>query len=337
MIRRALLALAALAVMARADTGIYQRFQPFNDGPPRNWRYLHPNQGFGFFPTNASGAGEAGGFFFPKTFTAYYADTVLNGTFGRGTPLSASGTIRLDEVSFNPGYTTSVYVGHVRKGDTNTDGLFVNIVGMALTGTDGSAILVSPVVQFSDGSAFLGDSIKLPVNSVPATWSYQWSPGAGTFGLGTLTVTIDDQSSTLVLDRSSGGLDYTLNAFGLYQPAFTSPNSSSYFTFFIDKLHYTAFDGPAPKMTVKGPERVVTPSSPVAFTGTTDAVSLGNTVTLVRYRVTHNGRTGRYKAATGTTRWTAEVTVPRGTSTIEFQAVGDNGRRTDRHRTVVRN
>jgi hypothetical protein len=74
----------------------------------------------------------------------------------------------------------------------------------------------------------------------------------------------------------------------------------------------------------------------VAFSGTTDAVSPGNTVKTVRNRVIHDGGAGRYKAAKGTTRWTATFTVAPGTSTIEFQAVGDNGGRTDRRHTVVR-
>lgn len=334
MIRRVLLVLAAIAATAGADTATYLRSQAFGDGPPRSWRYYHPNQGFGFFPTNASGAGEAGGFFFPKGFTAYYADFFLNGALGRATPLSARGSIRLDEVSFDPGYSTSVYVGHFRKG--STDAMFVNIVGLALTGNDSSSILASPVVQFSNGRAFVGDSIKLPVNSAPASWSYQWTPGSGAFGFGTLTITIANQSSTLVLDNQSSGLDFALDAFGLYQPAFQSPNTASYFTFFIDNLKYSALQGPAPRISVKGPRKVVTSSSKVTFSGTTDAASVGNTIRTVRYRVVHNGRPGHYRTAKGTTRWTATFTVPPGGSTIEFQAIGDNGRRTDRSRTVVR-
>ena len=63
----------------------------------------------------------------------------------------------------------------------------------------------------------------------------------------------------------------------------------------------------------------------------------GNTVKTVRYRVIHDGGAGRYKAAKGTTRWTATITVAPGTSTIEFQAVGNNnGGCTDRRHTVVR-
>jgi hypothetical protein len=101
-------------------------------------------------------------------------------------------------------------------------------------------------------------------------------------------------------------------------------------------LNYTAFDGSAPKISVKGPNKVFTSASSVAFSGTTDAVSPANTVKTVRYRVIHDSGAGRYKAAKGTTRWTATITVAPGTSTIELQAVGDNGARTDRRRTVVR-
>jgi hypothetical protein len=334
MIRRALLLLAAIAVTARADTGIYQRTEAFSDGPPKNWRYYHPNQGFGFFPTGSSGAGEAGGFFFPKTFTAYYADTVLNGTIGRGTPLSASGTIRLDEVSFNPSYGNTVYVAHFHKG--NTDGTFVNILGMSLTGNGAGDILCAPIVQFSNGRAFLGNAIKLPIDSTPLDWSYTWNPTAGPFGLGTLTVTIGDATSAFALNRLSGSLDYTLDSFGLYQPAFVEPNSYSYFVFFIDRLNYTALVGPAPKISVNGPEKIRVASSSLTFKGTTNAVSTGNHMTAVRYRLIHDGKTHRYRTAAGTTRWSATITIPRGTSTIEFKAVSDNGRNTVRRRTITR-
>jgi hypothetical protein len=334
MIRRALLVLVTVAATASAGTGIYQRTEAFPDGPPGNWRYYHPNQGFGFFPTDATGAGEAGGFFFPKTFTAYYADTVLNGAFSRGTPLSANGTIRLDEVSFMPSYGNSVYVAHFHKGNTN--GTFVNILGISLTGNEGGAILCAPVVQFSNGRAFLGRAIKLPVNSTPLNWSYTWNPTGGKFQLGELTVTIGDATSTLVLNRLSGSLDYTLDSFGLYQPAFVEPDSSSYFVFFIDKLHYTARVGPAPKISIKGPKSIRTSTSSVTIRGTTDAVSAGNHVTAVRYRVIHDGKTGRYKTANGTANWNVTITVPRGKSTVEFKAISDSGRHTERSRTVNR-
>jgi hypothetical protein len=334
MIRRALLVLFACALPVLADTDTYQRSQAFSDGPPKNWRYFHLNQGFGFFPTNSSGAGAAGGFFFPKTYTAYYADTALNGVFRRGTPISASGRISLEELSFDPNFTNTSYIAHFRRGSTAK--MFVNIVGISLTGNNQGAVLAAPIVQFSNGRAFLGNAIKLPVDGRTMDWSYKWSPTAGAQGLGQLEVTIDDQTSTLTLGRLSGGIDYTLDAFGLYQPAFVTPNSNTYLTYFIDKLDYTALPGPAPKIRVKGPKKITTSAANVSFAGTTDA-SLGNRVDVVRYRVIRNGNPGRYKKASGISRWNATVPVPVGASTIEFKAVGDNGRDAFTRRDVTRN
>jgi hypothetical protein len=334
MIFRATLVFLSLALVAvHAATDTYQRSEAFSDGPPKNWRTFHLNQGFGFFPTGANGSGEAGGFFFPKTYTAYYADTALNGFFNRGTPLSAGGTIRLDELSFDPNYTNTVYIAHFRKGSTKE--MFVNIVGISLTGNNQGAILCAPIVQFSNGRAFVGNAIKLPVDSISTAWSYEWDPTAGGNSLGQLKVTIGTQTSTLTLNRLSGGIDYTVDSFGLYQPAFKAPNSNSYFTFFIDKLGYTAFAGPAPKIKIKGPKNLTTSTSKVTVTGTTEA-SLGNRVDAVRYRVIHDGKIGNYKKADGISRWNATVTVPSGTSTIEFKAVGDNGRNDVKRRTVTR-
>ncbi|MGH8048912.1 MAG: hypothetical protein ACREKL_16845 [Chthoniobacterales bacterium] len=333
-LRATLVLLACALATVHADpTDTYQRSQAFSDGPPKNWSTFHLNQGFGFFPTSSNGSGEAGGFFFPKPYTAYYADTALNGAFNRGTPLSASGTIRLDEVSFDPNYTNTVYLAHFRKGSTAD--MFVNILGISLTGNNSGAILCAPIVQFSNGRAFLGNSIKLSVDSTPSNWSYQWNPNGGGNQLGQLTVTVGTQTSTLTLNRLSGGIDYTLDSFGLYQPAFVAPNSNSYFTFFVDRLVYTAFVGAAPKIHVKGSKKITTSSASVAFTGTTDA-SLGNRVDAVRYRVTHNGKTKHYKNASGTSRWNATVSIPVGTSTVEFKAVGDNGRDATKQITVTR-
>jgi hypothetical protein len=56
----------------------------------------------------------------------------------------------------------------------------------------------------------------------------------------------------------------------------------------------------------------------------------------VRYRLIHDGKMHRYRTAAGTTRWSATITIPRGTSTIEFKAVSDNGRNTVRRRTITR-
>ena len=334
MIRRATFVLLAIATMvAHAASDTYLRQQDFTGGPPRNWGYFHPNQGFGFFPTNANGDGVAGGFFFPKTYTSYYADKNLNGFFNRGTPLSASGTITLDELSFDPNYTNTVYIAHVRQGSTN--GTFVNILGISLTGNNQGDILCAPIIQFSDGSAFLGSALKIPVNSIPMNWSYTWDPSGGAQSLGLLTVTMGDATTTLTMGRLSGGIDYTLDSFGLYQPAFVQPNSNSYVTLFIDDLSYTAFNGPAPKLRIKSPQRITASASSITISGTAK-VAIGNRIKAVRYRIVRNGKIGRYRNAAGNEKWTATVRVPVGTSRLDIRAVSDSGLATEAHRTVVR-
>jgi len=330
--RAILVLLGCVLAGAHAASDTYQRFEAFQT-PPKNWRYFNPNQGFGYFPTGGTD-GEAGGFFFPKTYTAYYADTSLNGTFHRGTPITAGGKIRLDEISFDPNYTNSVYIAHFRKGSTKS--MFVNIIGMALTGTNQSTIDIAPIVQFSNGNAFVGRSIEVPVDSKVHDWSYTWTPTGGADGIGILDITIDTDTVSLTMGMSSAGLDYSIDSFGLYQPAFSAPNSNSYFVVFTKKLGYTAFVGSAPKIHVKGPKNIQASSSPVALAGTTHT-TIGNRVTAVRYRVIHNGKTSRYKAASGTDRWTANVHVSSGSSRIEITAYGDNGLKTTAVRNVTRN
>jgi hypothetical protein len=321
----------ALAVVhAAPDT--YQRSEAFKTRP-KNWRYFNPNQGYGFFPTGTSGQGEAGGFFFPKTYTSYYADTYLNGTLYRSTPLSASGQITLSELSFNPNYTNSAYIGHFRKGSTKD--MFVNIVGMALTGNNQGDILCAPVVQFSNGDAFVGKSIKLPVSTTPLDWSYSWDPTGGAQGLGFLTVEIGGATTTLTMGVASAGDDYAFDAFGLYQPAFVGPNSNSYFVFFIEKLGYTALTGPGPSIKINAPQQITTSTSPLPLTGKAK-IPFANRVTAVRYRVVQGGKVGRYKTAVGTKNWSASIRIPGGASRIEVTAVGDNGRTATSTRNVQR-
>jgi hypothetical protein len=331
-LRAIFLLLGCALAAAHAATDTYQRSESFETRPAA-WRYFNPNQGFGYFPSSTGGKGDAGGFFFPKTYTAYYADTSLNGVLHRDTPIRASGSITLDELSFDPNYTNSVYVAHIRKGSTKD--MFVNILGIALTGDNAGNILCAPVVQFSNGDAFLGKAIQLPVDSASHVWSYTWDPSGGAQGLGLLTIEIDGLISTLTMGQASVGIDYTLDSFGLYQPAFVQPNSNSYFIFFIGDLSYTALTGPSPKIKIKGPSKITTSAYPLPLTGTTHT-TLGNRVTAVRYRVVHDGKVGKYKKATGIDNWSASVRVPTGTSRVEVTAVGDNGRTTTAHRTVTR-
>jgi hypothetical protein len=340
MIFRATLALLAFALPGSlalaAGAATYDRGENFSTRPD-NWTYFHPNQFYGYqAPTHEGGSGSAGGLFLPKTYFNYFADTHLNGTLTRGTTISASGRIHLQRISAVPPYTNTTYICHFSRG---TNG-YINTIGIALTGYNDSNVVATAILEFSNGSAFIGNSVGLPVaTSTPQTdWTYTWDPTGGTQGFGALTVTIggaNGGTSTINLTKTSAGLDFALNSFGLFQPPFVAPNSNTYLEFNISRIAYTALQGNAPKLKVKGPHKIQTSVAKVAIKGTTHT-SVGNRVTTVRYRVVKNGNAGSYHKAKGTTNWNAKVKVPTGGSRIEIEATGDNGLTTTVSRDVQR-
>ncbi|HEY8901464.1 MAG TPA: hypothetical protein VIM61_13715 [Chthoniobacterales bacterium] len=315
-------ALAGLSTAAAASPETYQRTEDFSTNP-KNWKVFHPIQFYGYERTSHTGTkGEAGGLFQPKPYYNYYADAYLNGAMSRGTRITAAGRIHFDGLSDDPAYTNSVYICHFHRG---TDGT-INTLGLALTGQNGTAVLANAIIQFSDGTAYIGNSVKLPVSATDPymEWNYTWDPSGGTQGFGSLIVEIDGLTSKINLTKATVGLDFSVNTFGLFQPPFVAPNSNTFLQLDIGHLVYSALVGGPPSVRIKGPNRIKASTSKVAIAGKA-TIGLGNRVTSVRYRVVKNGKVGRFQNATGTTDWTATIKVPHGTSHIEVRAVGDNG------------
>ncbi|MDD5199192.1 MAG: hypothetical protein PHC88_05260 [Terrimicrobiaceae bacterium] len=337
MIVRIILVLFGFALAgAHAASATYQRNEDFASSP-KNWRHFHPNQFYGFELThNTGGTGAAGGLFQPKTYFNYYADAFLNGALRRDTPITASGRLVLDRLSVQPPYTNSTYICHFARG---TNG-FINTLGMALTGFNGSNVLCTAILEFSDGTAFIGNSIGLPVapGSRYLPWTYSWNPNGGTQGFGQLIVQVGGPSggtSTINLTKSTAGLDFSLDAFGLFQPPFPAPNSTTFLKLDIGHLAYTALTGAPPVLHIHAPKQITTAVSPLVLTGTAH-VSLGNHIQAVSFRVVHGSKVGPYHTATGGANWSASVRLPGGPSRIDVLAVADSGLTTTGHRRVNR-
>jgi hypothetical protein len=303
----------------------YQRTESF-DTKPRNWHLGTPTQFYGYTATHIlGGTGAAGGYLMPTTSFNYYGDTYLSGAVDRTTPLSASGRLVLRRTSGTPPYVASGYLAHFNK----QGGKFIQVVGIALTGSTSTTVVATPILQFSNGGAYEGDAITLTVGNDPVSWSYQWTPGGGPDGCGELAITIDNASAVLDLPSDSVGSNYSLNAFGLFQPPFSSPDSNTFLELYAGNLKYTALPGKPPTLHVLEPKNntpgeIIVGDGVVAFSGTAKT-HLGNKVAAIRYRVIHNGKRGRLRSAKGTTSWTANVRVPSGISTIEFTARSDSG------------
>ncbi len=328
-------ALVGLSSARAAAVATYQRSENFQTAP-KNWSHYHKNQFYGYESTgHTGGKGEAGGLFLPKPYYNYYADTYLNGSTTRSTPLSASGRLSLQRISSNPPYTNSTYICHFARGSNG----FINTLGISLTGS-GENVLCRAILEFSEGTAYLGNSIVLPVvaGSPFLNWTYTWDPSGGTQGFGALIVQVGGPTgpkSTVNLTKISAGLDFSVNSFGLFQPPFVAPNSNSFLKFDIGHLLYTARVGHSPKLKISAPKKITTTSSRIILTGTANATK-GNRVTAVRYRVVKDGHPGAYHKAIGTSRWTADIRVPAGASRVEVLAAGDNGLSTLASRRVQR-
>lgn len=331
-LRVCLVLLSGWVVSSAGAQEVYQRGENFND-EPANWEVRPLQQFYGYQRTTVTGGtAAAGGFLLPKQSLNYYADVFLNGALQRNDAVSASGRLALRRTSGEPPYRDTAYIGHFGRNDEP----YLNSLGIALVGESATTLLASPVIQFADGNAYIGGSIRLTVSTADyVTWSYSWIPGGGTQGVGTLIVKIGDRSATLNLPKASEGSDFFLNSFGLYQPAFIAPNSNTFVELYIGKLAYTAFAGNTPTVRVKAPKRVTTSLATVTLRGTA-SVGKGNRIVTVRARVIRGGKAGSYRAAKGKTNWTVEVRVPPGASRVQIQVRTDSGRTRTVERRVTR-
>lgn len=324
--------LVFVVVDARAASATYSRSQNFA-ADPTNWRQSQKNLFYGYTRTTATGGkGAAGGLFIPSTVFNYYADIYLGGSLDRSTPISASGVLDLSQTSGQPAYTTSSYVGHFSQSLTSNA---INFVGFAITGATGNTVLASAVVEFSDGTAYAGSPITLAIGQGLVNWTYEWSPTDGVTGQGTLSVQFGGATSFLRIPASAAGLNFGLNAFGIFQPPYTAPDGNSFLQMFVGSPVYTALPGNPPRIRVHGPAKIVTQSGVIGLSGTAQ-VQRGYSITAVRYRIIRNGNLGAIRWARGTTNWTAAIHVPRGSSQIQIIARTDSGLTNVAERRVVR-
>jgi hypothetical protein len=324
-----LVLLGCVLANAQADApATYQRRESF-DTSPSNWRQAVRGQYYGYAITKLTGGtAAAGGYFVPTTAFNFYGDLYLSGAFDRSNSFSASGKLALPRTSGTPPYVATAYLAHFSK----NGGKFVQVVGIALTGSTPTSVVATPIIQFSNGAAYEGDPITVNTTtkaSGPLAWSYTWTPGGGVDGAGRLTISIGSATALLDLPSSSSGSNFSLDAFGLFQPPFSAPDSNTFLELYAGDVSYTAFPGKAPKLRVVEPKNntpgeIIVGDGIVYFSGTAQT-HLGNKVAAVRYRVIHNGKRGRWHSAKGTTSWTANVRVPSGISTVEFLARSDSG------------
>ncbi len=326
--------LVSVSSVAAAEPvlSLYQRGENFAERP-RNWVQSQTNQFYGFDQTRITGGrGAAGGFLQPRTFFNCYADIYLNGALQRGAVFSGSGRLVLARTSGLPPFTAAAYVGHFGR----TTEPFINTVGLAVYGAGAGNLFVGPVVQFADGTAFTGVPASVLVSAFRfVTWTYEWNPSGGLDGAGRLTAVIGNVTTFVDVPASTRDKTFTLDAFGIYQPRFTSPEADSFVELYVGQLGYTAGVGNPPKVNIRRIRRSSPESADITLEGTA-RVLRGNRIKAVRYRIVRDGKTRQTRAADGTTDWTARVRIPQGQSRIEIIARSDSGLTTTTERRVRR-
>lgn len=321
-VRAALVLLGCfVAGVANAAPVPYMRGEQFADSP-RNWKPTYSTQFYGWEPTRVTGGtGAAGGILRPVRYFNRYADVFLGGALDRNMPFSASGRVALLRASGRPPFVTTAYVGHFSQRFNR----YVQCVGIAFNGAGEGAVECQAVLEFSDGTAYVGAPFVLPVSRAgnPLKWSYEWNPTGGKRGNGRLVAKVNGIASILDVPEGETGT-FSLDAFGLFQPYFGEPNSNSFLQMYIGGLAYTAFIGDAPVVKIRGPRTIRTTESTIDLRGGA-SVSMGNRIVKVRYRIHRGGKPTRYRNAEGDRKWSASVRVPKGSSRIEVLARSDSG------------
>ncbi len=334
MIFRAPAFLLAASFLAATVAGAapYQRSEDFGKRP-NNWKQSPTGVTYGFRKTTLfGGTGAAGGLLRPTTFFNYFGDTFLNGAFDRSQALAASGEIVLQGLSGNPAYVSTTYIAHFAK----SPGPFVQVIGLALSGTGKGNLVLCAIIQFADGQAVVGDPVGVPVGSERVLgWSYDWDPTGGPDGAGRLRVSVGGRVAVAVLDETTRGSNLSLDGFGIFQPPFNTPNSNSFLDLLISNVDYSANVGQAPRLRIQGPARRTITESVATIKGTAK-VAKGNRVVRVRYRVIQGSEVGRFRTADGTERWKFQASFRRGNSRVQVLARSDDGTSTRKQRTIRR-
>ncbi len=328
----AFLAAAFLLTAFEGRAATYQRSQDFGK-KPSNWKQSTDEISYGYRKTTLfEGVGAAGGTLNPTSFFNYYGDTFLSGTFSRTQPFAASGQIVLRGVSGNPTYGATTYIAHFAKSANP----FIQVAGMAISGTESGNLVLCAIVQFADGQAMVGKPVGVPVGSERVlNWSYDWDPAGGAKGAGRLQAKIGGRTAVAVLDETTLSSNFALDSFGIFQPPFNLPSSRSFLDMLISNVDYSANVGTAPRLRIQGPSRQATNESSVTLKGTAK-VDKGNRIIRVRYRVINGSKKSRFRTADGTDRWKFQASVSRGNSRIQVLARSDDGTSTTKQRTIRR-
>ncbi len=320
-IRAILLLLGLTLANAGADAGTYQRTQDFAVFP-MNWRQSNPRQYFGYQPGGVTGGrGAAGGLFLPHAHFNFYADVFLGGALPNIRPISAQGRLTLKRVSAQPPYVTSAYIGHFGA----PVGAYIDTVGIALTGTGEDFLTAAAIVEFSNGDAYRGRPINVPVGAGIMDWSYAWDPAGGRNGTGSLRVQVGGLVSGLELPEDAAGSSFAVNAFGLFQPPFVSPRSNSFLWAYVGNLAYTAGVGEPPTLRVSGRRNSIVRAPDIFFHGSASVKAQGYELRSVRYRTVHNGATSAFHPARGLERWSVGIHLRPGLTRVQFLATSSGG------------
>lgn len=322
MIVRVLLALSAVLFGdVRAAESTYVRAQNF-ESLPDNWIQSSPAQFYGYERTRIVGlTGAAGGLFQPGAGFNNYADYYLGGAFSRGTFLYAEGRLALKRASAQPPYRTTTYVGYFGRPVKSA----IETVGFALIGHGEDKVYAAAVVQYSNGEAFSGNWVSLPVGKGDYLgWKYFWNPTGG-HGYGSLVVQIGSRNTSLYIPPSASAYDFSVNAFGLFQPSFVDANANSFLWAYVGALAYTAGVGEPPKLRVNRPRSFSVTATDISFHGTASLNIPGYRLKSVSYRTIYDGRTSARRPVRGLKKWNCRIRVKTGLTRIRFYATSDSG------------
>lgn len=188
---------------------------------------------FGYSETNhAAGAkaGEVGGTFWRAGEYAYYADTV--GPFTLNDRLEARGKVILRV----GGPDADMFLGFFNSADTERSPREAgHFVGVHVGGPTRVGHYFHPSFVTGKGTRAQSQSGPVLPPGRACNWSLLYDPIAAD-GRGAITVTLDDNSETLVLKHGLKAQGATLDRFGL----FTSPIGGQMVKLFIDDVTYTA-------------------------------------------------------------------------------------------------
>ena len=203
---------------------------------------LYGINNFGYRPTNVAGGapGELGGLVWrvedsDEQYQAYYARDI--GTLGLDERLFASGRIAFEKFSTDAG----VMLGWFNS--TEQDWPPGDFVGVYMDSLSDTGRFFAPMYGTGAGSTGFATApwLLLTPDGTSMDWTIEYDPGAAG-GLGAVTVTLNGQSRTLLLnagDRIDGAV---MDRFGLFN---MQDNNGKHSIVYLDDLTHYVGDAPA--------------------------------------------------------------------------------------------